>query len=160
MARKAHAFAKGGSTDSKTEHYRFLELTPSIDGLTIKLTEEGKEKVAEDGLTEHNFDEYFEDVQGNSEYRYIFDAGEAGLGMTSAPAITDGYYYDDDSVFTDNIMKDSSRLFVFMNYQIVDFTDKLKEDGEVFFPEHKKHQMGGTTRTRTFVPKHNRGLSI
>jgi len=115
---------------SDIENYRYLNIEKLSDGLMIYLNEEGKEE-SED-LTEQNFYDLFDDVQGNSEYRYFDDLGEAGLGLTSAPGITDGYYFDDDGNLTDGDNTDSE-VYWFPNYMVEDFTKTLREKGKVFF---------------------------
>ena len=77
--RKVSEFKRGGKADVNTRHFRYLDLIPSENGLTIKLNDGGKEKVADDDLDYNNWDEYFEDVQGNSEYIYVHDIGEKDL---------------------------------------------------------------------------------
>ena len=116
--------------------FRYLKLIPTDNGLEIKLTKEGEEKVKEDGLTYDNAPEYFEDVQGNSEYIYHDDLGESGLGLTSAEGITDGYNFESPGEFlTDH--PESAKVYWFPNYQIRFWGDILKDDGSVFFTEAK-----------------------
>lgn len=136
-------FKEGGLFGLKTPptHGNYLTLTPSKNGIKIELTEEGKEEAKEIGLNESNFYDLFEDIRGNSEYLYFEDAGEAELGLTSAPAITDGYYYNDDGDLTDEDNKSDSRLFAFMDYQVKSFVEELLENGEVIFPSVGEDKM-------------------
>lgn len=126
-------------TDKEIEVYftslihegEYLILKPSEKGLTIELTEEGKEEIDEIS-SDHDFYDFFEDIQGNSDYEYHSDLGSSGFGMTDAPGITYGYYYDDDGDCVDD---DSSysEIYLYGNYVIKSFLDELKEKGEVFF---------------------------
>lgn len=115
------------------QHFRYLDIEVVKNGLWLHLNDDGKrESEEEDNLNWEKFDEYFEDIQGNSEYRYFDDIGEVGFGLTSAPGITDGYYYDDDGKLTDADHEDSE-VYWFPNYQVEDFTETLKNEGKVFF---------------------------
>ena len=112
-------------------NYLDLEILPN--GLWIHLNEDGKLKNEEDDdLTQQNFWDYFEDIEGNSDWKYIDDMGEAGFGLTQAPGIIQGYYIDDNSKLTDD-EDENSKVYYYDNYMINDFTDKLKENGKVFF---------------------------
>ena len=115
------------------EHYRYLDIEKLPNGLMVHLNEDGKKESEEsDNLNENNFDEYFEDVQGNSEYLYHNDMGDAGFGLTNAPGITDGYHIGDGGDLTDDDHEDSE-VYWFPNYMVEDFTETLKKDGKVFF---------------------------
>jgi len=105
---------------------RYLVLIPTIDGLKIELTEEGKEVIKE-----WNFWELFEDVQGNSDYQYHPNLGWDGLGMIDAPGITYGYIMGDDGEWEEIVSK--SYIYYFDDYIINSFIDTLSEDGEVIF---------------------------
>ena len=126
-------YEKGGKVG---QEFRYLKLIPKENGLEVKLTKEGKAKVKEDGLTYGNADEYFEDVQGNSEYIYHNDLGQSGLGMTSGEGITDGYHYADGGEY-ETEFSESAKLYWFPNHQIQFWGDILKDDGSVFFMEAK-----------------------
>ena len=115
---------------SNIEHYRYLDIEKLPNGLMIHLNDEGKSEI--ENLTEQNFYDFFEDVQGNSEYRYFDDMGEAGLGLTSAPGITDGYYFDDNGDLTNGEHTDAE-VYWFPDYMVEDFTETLKEKGKAFF---------------------------
>jgi len=115
---------------SNIENYRYLNIEKLPNGLMIHLNDEGKEE--SEKLTEQNFYDLFEDVQGNSEYKYFDDIGEAGFGLTSAPGITDGYYFDDDGDLTSGDHTDAE-VYWFPNYMVEDFTKTLIEEGKVFF---------------------------
>lgn len=117
------------------EHYRYLDLEKVENGLKIYLNEDGKKEAEEngvDGINDQNFYDYFEDVQGNSEYLFFEDMGEAGFGLTSAPGITDGYYYDDAGKLTDKGHSDSE-VYWFPDYMVRDFTKDMLEYGFVIF---------------------------
>lgn len=144
----------GGKVKHSYQPYNgnYLTLIPSEKGVTIKITDEGREYVKDDldgKLTEQNFLDLFESIRNNSEYNYFPDAGDANFALASCPVITDGYYYDDSGKFTDKGHKDS-RVFAFMDYAVKDFTEELLEKGEVFFPSgdespdhsHKKSDGG------------------
>jgi hypothetical protein len=111
---------------------KLIELEELPNGLKISLTKEGMETALEDGLTEDNFDEYFEEIQSNSEYIYHYDLGQSGFGLTEAPGITLGYGYDDNGEFTDE-GNDDSEVYYFNEYQIESFVDKLIDKGFVIF---------------------------
>lgn len=132
---------KGGGEVGR--EFRYLKLIPKSNGLEIRLTKEGKEKVKEDGLTYENAWEYFEDIQGNSEYIYHPDLGESGFGLTSAEGITDGYQLSDEGFDYTTDHPDSAKLYYFNRSAIVFWGDELKEDGVVFFNEHKAMKTGG-----------------
>lgn len=112
---------------------RYLEVEQIENGdLKIILTPEGKQEAYDEGLNVFNFSDFFDDIRANSELYYIDDLAEFGLGMSSAPAITDGYYYDDDGTFTDED-HDDSEIFIYDNYMIKDFTKELYDNGYVIF---------------------------
>jgi hypothetical protein len=115
-------------------HGRYLDLEKVQNGLWIHLNDDGKQKNEEDqDLIEQNFWDYFESIEVNSEWKYINDLGEAGFGLTQAPGFTDGYYIDDNGKLTDKGNETDSNVYYYDNYMITDFTDKLKEEGKVFF---------------------------
>lgn len=116
------------SLNENDEYGRYLTLSKLANVLKISLTDEGKEKIDEDGLTEQNFDEYFEDIMANSGYRFYFNLGEAGFGLTSAPGFTENYDEEDNT--------DDFNLYYFEPYMIYDFTEILKTDGSVYFVKH------------------------
>lgn len=125
-------------------HGRFLDLEKVSNGLWIHLNDHGKkENEEEDNLIEQNFCDYFEDIAANSEWKYIDNLGEAGFGLTGAPGITYGYEYIDDDVVskptegpTAETSTDDNGIYYYNNYMITDFTDKLKEEGKVFFQKN------------------------
>lgn len=100
--------------------------------LKISLTEEGKEEVEEDGISDVKFHDYFEDIFSNSELIYSSDISELGI-MMAAPGIIIGYYYSDDGELTDKGNEEYSEVFYYVDYVIRDFTDELKNDGHVIF---------------------------
>lgn len=111
--------------------YLNMEILENGD-LKISLTEEGKEEVDETGISIDSFYDYFDDIRANSEFMFFEDLGEAGLGMTSAPGITDGYYYNDNGDITDEL-HDDSVIYWYPNYVVKDFTEELKNNGYVIF---------------------------
>lgn len=142
----------GGKLDlSKHLHsgrYISLDITPN-GNLKITLDEDGRAEVLEMRDDDRNDDyimsELFDDVRGNSELMYFDDAGEAGFGLTQAPAITDGFYYDDNGNLTDEGHEDS-KVYYFERYMIDSFIDKMLEDGYVIFDrasKSKKMAKGG-----------------
>ena len=145
-------YAKGGklpvSADTELRPYngRYLTLTPQKHNLKIELTEEGKEKAQEDGLTWENFYDYIEDIIVNSEYMYF---SESPVGLTEAPVISEGYNYDDNGNLE---AADDSRLYYYDYYMIKDFADELKEDGEVIFTlaeDSDSYAKGGKIKSET-----------
>ena len=124
---------KGGKTGRE---FRYLKLIPTDNGLEIQLTQKGQEKVKEDGLTYDNAPEYFDDIQGNSEYIYHDNLGESGFGMTGSEGITDGYHFESPGEFLTDF-PESAKVYFFPNYQVQFWGDILKDDGSVFFTEAK-----------------------
>jgi len=114
---------------SGREAFQYLDIEKVSNGLWLYINE-GTEEYED--LTEMTFSDIFDDVQGNSEYMYFFDVGEAGFGLTSAPGITDGYYYGDDGELTEGEHTDSE-LYYYPDYAVTDFTEELRTKGKVFF---------------------------
>ena len=112
-------------------HYRYLDLQLLEDGnLKISLTDDGIEEAQDNGIDEVKFYLFFEDIEGNSEYKYFDILSESGLGMSEAPCIIDGIYYDDNdypSIYED------SEIYVYYDYYRKDFTEELLENGYVIF---------------------------
>lgn len=126
---------------------------PNKNGnLKLTLTPEGREVLVE-ASSEGKLDaeimwELFESIQVNSELMYFDDAGEVGLGMTSAPAITDGYYYDDDGKLTDKGHPDA-QVFWYPNYMVRSFMDDFLENGYAIFVRADSYEKGGTVGNAT-----------
>ena len=137
-------FAKGGKSGKQRVHSgRYLTLTTNGNQLKISLTDEGKKWVKEEGpITYQNFDDLFDDVRGNSELIFFPDLGDAYLGMTSAPGITDGYYYSDDGEMESH---KNARLWYYNDYAIKDPFEVLSTKNSVSFDEHKEYAKGGKT---------------
>ena len=114
---------------SGKQQFQYLDIEKVSNGLWLYINEGSEEY---EDLTEMNFSDIFDDVQGNSEYMYFFDVGEAGFGLTSAPGITDGYYYGDDGELTEGEHTDAE-LYYYSDYAVTDFTEELKTKGKVFF---------------------------
>jgi hypothetical protein len=96
--------AKGGET--MVFNYLYIRKVPN--GLKLELTDEGIIAYTEEEISEMY--DLFEDVQGNSEMSYIDNAGDMGFGLTEAPIITDGYYYDDNGDFLNNVIKSVKKV--------------------------------------------------
>jgi tetratricopeptide (TPR) repeat protein len=62
---------------------------------------DGKIKVNEDDINFDNFYYYFDDIRGNSEYLYFDSLADAGIGMSDAPCITDGFWYNEDIILVE-----------------------------------------------------------
>jgi len=115
------------------QSFRYLDFEILENGnLKIFLNDGGKEE-AEDGISENNFYDYFDDIQGNSEFRYFNDASDLGM-MSEAPAIIYGFNFNDDG---DYILTKDSIIWVYDNYAIKDFTKELVEQGYVIFSKDK-----------------------
>jgi len=113
---------------------RYLELETLDSGdLKITLTPEGKEEAEDIKLNIFNFSDLFDDIRSNSELYYVDNLSDYGLAISESPAITDGYYFDDDSNFTDDDNIENSQIFWYPNYMIKDFTKELIENGYVVF---------------------------
>lgn len=116
----------------------YLEIKPASNGnLILKLTEEGKEelediyadkKLSDLGQLEMHIYDIFDDIQGNSEYRFSSDLGEDGFGMTSAPGIIMGNMSDDGNGY-----EDDSICWYDPNYQIRSFVEDLMNKGSFEF---------------------------
>lgn len=106
------------------------------NSMELYLTNEGKEKIKEDkDLDELNFfDEYFEDIQVNSDIEFASDLGEAGLGLTEAPGFMVNYDIDDKG---QHVETSDSKLYYYNDYMLYNFLEVLKRDGVVIFNEQK-----------------------
>jgi len=121
---------------------RYLKLKILKNGnLKIVLTPDGKEEIADNpNFNIFSFSELFDDIRASSDLLYIEDISGFDLGVLSeAPAITDGYYYDDDGEFTDYDNIENSEIFYYPNYNIKDFTKELYENGFVIFVTNGKN---------------------
>lgn len=139
------SYAKGGKVGKdkpKIINGNYLTLEQYPDKLVVKLNEEGRERHKEQPLTWQNFDEYFEDIQSNSDFLYLSDLGEAGLAMSSAEGITKGYYRDDGDLTNED--SDDSAIYWYPNYAISDPFEVLHKEGEVTFDRGDKYEDGGT----------------
>lgn len=125
-------YAEGGQVPEDLHEGRYIELSVLANGnLKISLTEKGKEWVNENGfITEDNFDELFDDIRGNSDFLYFHNLGEAGLGMSEAQAIADGFYFGDNG---DLKNYRDSRLWFFDAYMLEDPFNILSSEGSVVF---------------------------
>jgi len=120
----------GGVSEPETRRFRYLDITFYPNRIKLTLNEDGHEFAEENGLTWENFDQLFDDIQGNSELMYVENAGQVGLGITDAPAITDGYYYGDEGEMVPNI---DAAVYYDNDYMLRDFAEVLKDEGEVEF---------------------------
>lgn len=122
----------------KSRTFRYIELIPESNGLTVKLTPDGvlyiNELIDEKSINNECeiISNLFEDVEGNSEYIFHCNIGESGFGLTSAPGITDGYSYDDKGFTTE--IPETAKVYWFPDYAIKLITEELQEKGECFFP--------------------------
>lgn len=145
IERKNKKFANGGSMNAISHNGRYVTIetlayekgNPNKNGnLKISITPEGLEEIKEmrenqecdDCIMNHLFDE----VRSNSELLYFSDAGEMGFGLTSAPCITDGYYYGDNGDLTDEGNKDAE-LYYYEPYMVKSFVDDLLNNGYTIF---------------------------
>lgn len=131
MITKFRLFENEG--DGKFEYQgRYLNLQKLDTGnLKIILTDDGREEMEEG---KDDFSDLFDDIRSNSDYLYWESIGDAGLGMSDAPCITDGYYFDDNGDLTEG---DDSEIFWFPNYMVENFIEELVENGFVIFNTNK-----------------------
>lgn len=127
----------------------YLSLEVVDNGLILRLTQAGKREIKylmpegfrtndDKNFVDHvhfcqhvDFVDFFEQIRCNSDFIYFDDIGEAGFGLTSAPGITDGYYYDDNGeLIYENIY---SEVYWYPNYMITDFIEELYTTGKTFF---------------------------
>ena len=111
---------------SGREAFQYIDIEIVENGLWIYLTDNSED------FDEMDFDNIFDDVQGNSEYMYFSDLGDVSFGLTSAPGITDGYYFSDDGEITEGEHTDAE-LYYYPDYAVTDFTEELRTKGKVFF---------------------------
>lgn len=134
-------FAHGGQA-SDNDHFRYINIEKLPHALKISLNKEGKELIEEQKEQDHPdssiWADLFEDVQGNSEYLFHYDMGDAGFGLTSAEGITDGYHYSDNGEYETDY-PESAEVYWFPNYQIESSIDTLLKDGFVEFDRAFKH---------------------
>lgn len=120
--------------DDDIRHFRYLDLEILENGdLKISLNATGEQEVDDEGMTEDDFYNYFDDIRANSEYNYFENLSDVELGMSDAPCITYAYYYDDDGEFTNNGNEQYSEVYWYPNYVTTSFTEELKENGFVIF---------------------------
>jgi len=138
---------KGGNNEGQRS-FRYVNIKPTEKGLEITLTEAGKEEVAElkeKGETDVSIlSDLFEDVQGNSEYRFHLDMGESGFGLTNSPGVTDGYEISEDVYGEwETQFPESAKVYWYPNYQVHDLIDVLLEDDVLEFELAPKMKRGG-----------------
>jgi len=131
-------FSEGGGVEGREFNYLYLTEVPN--GLKLELTDEGINGYNEEEI--NDMYDLFEDIQANSEMAYIDNAGDMGFGLTEAPIVTDGYYYDDNGDFTDEGVLDS-KVYVWNDYMLKDLFATLMEQGSVVLMEVKSK--GGST---------------
>jgi len=123
--------------NESTNNYngRYIDLEELSNGnLKISLTTEGYELYENfGGISDDKFMDFFDDIRVNSEWNYIENLSHAGLGMSEAPCITYGYYYDDDGNFTNEDSMSYSNFYYYDNYMIKSFTEELVTNGFVIF---------------------------
>jgi hypothetical protein len=116
------------------QSFSFLDLEILENGnLKIILNDDGKEEVDNNSINENNFSDYFDDIQGNTGYRYFYDASVIGF-MTEAPIIINQWDFDDKG---DIVLTEDSIIWTYNNYAIKDFTKELVEQGYVIFSKDK-----------------------
>jgi hypothetical protein len=157
-------YNNGGSVDfeiykrnftpiSEKGRYLIIETLPFEKGntnkngnLKISITFEGLKKIKEgrknDECDDCIMNKLFDDIRSNSELMYFGDLGEIGLGMSNAPCITYGYYYDENGKLTDNQIEDS-QIFYFSEYEGKSFIDELLNNRYVIFVKAEKFEKGG-----------------
>jgi len=142
---------KGGDIIDDSGNY--LDVTADKDAMTLKLSKEGKEEVKdlrEDGKSDVDIMyELFEDIRNNSELEWHNDLGDAGFGLTSAPGITDGYYYDDDGDYKAQSTDENdnpSRVYFFSDYALRSEVDDLMDRGELVLNSGDDFAKGGSVR--------------
>lgn len=115
---------------------KLIRVKFSENSLKLFLTEEGIEMVQDnENLDESDFvQNYFEDIQVNSDIEYISNLGEAGFGLTDAPGFIVGYDMDDNGEY---IETPESKLYYYNEYAIHNFLEILREDEYVIFTEQK-----------------------
>jgi len=140
---------------SEVEEYHLLKLEIMENGdLKISLTEDGKEE-AEDGIDYNKFYDYWDDIQGNSEWLYASDLGDLNIGlMTSAPGVVDGINYVDPGEYE---IYDDSNIYWYSSYEIKDFTEELVKNGYVIFDttEPKTKEEIEANRLKKDINKYN-----
>ena len=132
----------------ETTEFNYLYIKEVPNGLKLELTDEGINGYKEEEI--NDMYDLFEDIQANSEMAYIDNAGDMGFGLTEAPIITDGYYYDDMGEFTDEGVEDS-KVYVWNDYMIKDLFATLMEQGSVVLTEVKSYNYGGETFTEKYI---------
>ena len=133
---KRSRMADGG----EAREFNYLYVTEVPNGLKLELTDEGINGYNEEEI--NDMYDLFEDIQANSEMAYIDNAGDMGFGLTEAPIVTDGYFYDDNGDFTDEGHLDS-KVYVWNDYMLKDLFATLMEQGSVVLMEVKSN--GGST---------------
>ncbi len=117
-----------------SEKNDYIEIKTIGKNLEISLSrgadlEEMQEMVDKKG-GENSFYDFFESIQGNSGLLYFSNLGDAGLGMTDAPGITDGYYMNDDGEYEAH---DDAQVWVYNDYARKDFVEELLLGKKVVF---------------------------
>ena len=111
----------------------YVTLTVMPNGLKLVLTKEGADEMMSMSYADIKTDQFydlFEDIAVNSAFDYHENLGDAGLGMTDAPGFTYEYSIGDDGEYVEN---EESEIYIFNDYAIITFMEKLKEEGEVYF---------------------------
>jgi hypothetical protein len=119
--------------DQYDQEGEYVGIKLSKNALTLYLTDDGRAKISEDTeKSEVNFiEEYFEDIQVNSEIDFHDDLGERGFGLTEAPGFSIEYGYNDDGEYVDS--NGHGQVFYYDNYMITNFIEVLQRDGKVIF---------------------------
>jgi len=141
---RGYEYAEGG--EAREFNYLYLKEVPN--GLKLELTDEGINGYKKEEI--NDMYDLFEDIQANSEIAYIDNAGDMGFGLTEAPIITDGYFYDDMGEFTDEGVQDS-KVYVWNDYMIKDLFATLMEQGSVVLTEVNSYADGGETFKEKYI---------
>lgn len=127
--------------------YTILEIQQNR--LKISLTIDGKEKIndiSSDVLRTDDFFDFVEDIVVNSDFNYVSDIGEVGLGLTSAPGFIQGYTLNDDGIYDD-----VDELYYYNDYMILSFMEQLQKNGVVYFDKAENVNESFSTLERPTV---------
>jgi len=111
----------------------YVEIVKSVEGITLRLTPEGQEELAEYRIPEgwsHSPDMLFADMlEDHLCNGWEFIQPEEIGALTAAPILSDSAERDDQG----NLVK-VDQVYWFPDYAVRSELDELYENGEVFFP--------------------------
>jgi hypothetical protein len=146
-------FAKGGKAmmmrnnyiapAGSFEEFDYLYLVERDGGLLIEPTDKGYEAYEGGDLEMHDL---FEDIQANSDTMYFEDGSEI-LGLSEAPIITRGYYYDDDGEIVDG---GEGEVYYFPNYMTQDVFESVISSEGALFKKVDNYAKGGKTKDYSY----------